>query len=293
MKRTICVLLGVMPVITICCVLLAPASAAESGTKPGLANPFFAFDNGVGRGSLTPEQQATILADLGYDGIGYSGAQGIPELLKALDARELKLFSIYVGAVLGPDGPKYDPGLKEGIKALKGRDTLIWFTLRGRAPDADEQSVRVLREVADLAAESGLRVALYPHVGFHVATTEDALRIVKLVDRDNVGVSFNLCHFLKLDKAKNIDSLLERALPHLFAVSINGADHEGDWDRLIQTLDRGEFDLYGFLKTLKGLGYEGPVGLQCYQVPGDIRDNLGRSIRAWKSCSARMAAERE
>ena len=53
-------------------------------------------------------------------------------------------------------------------------------------------------------------------------------------------------------------------------VSINGADHTGGWDRLIQPLDRGEFDVYGFLKTLRDLGYTGPIGLQCYMVPGDL-----------------------
>ena len=71
-------------------------------------------------------------------------------------------------------------------------------------------------------------------------------------------------------------------MPHLFVVSINGADHEGDWDRLIQTLDRGEYDVFALLSLLKKLGYDGPIGLQCYNIQGDIRENLTRSIGAWK-----------
>ena len=33
---------------------------------------FFVFDNGVGRGAWSPEQQAKTLKELGYDGISYS-----------------------------------------------------------------------------------------------------------------------------------------------------------------------------------------------------------------------------
>lgn len=253
-----------------------------SHDKSPPVNPFFAFDNGTGRGQTSAEDQARLLAELGYDGIGYTGGKDIPQMLRALDAHRLKMFSIYIGATVGEKGPSYDPDLPAACQALAGRDTLIWLTIQGQADDQDRQAVQVVQQVADLAAASGLRVALYPHVGFYVASTQDALRIVSKADRKNLGVSFNLCHCLRLGHEAQIPALLEQAMPHLYAVSINGADHEGDWDRLIQTLDRGEYDVGALLSLLKKLGYKGPVGLQCYNVPGDIRDNLTRSIRAWK-----------
>jgi len=75
-------------------------------------------------------------------------------------------------------------------------------------------------------------------------------------------------------------------------VTINGADADGTgWGQLIQTLDRGTFDVGLFLKTLKDLGYTGPVGLQCYAVPGDKYENLKRSMAAWREISAEIAAE--
>jgi sugar phosphate isomerase/epimerase len=70
-------------------------------------------------------------------------------------------------------------------------------------------------------------------------------------------------------------------------VSINGADEEGDWDRLIQPLDRGSYDVRGFVEAVRKLGFTGPFGLQCYNVPGDREENLRRSMQAWKSFSAR------
>jgi hypothetical protein len=60
---------------------------------------------------------------------------------------------------------------------------------------------------------------------------------------------------------------------------------------LIQTLDRGDYDVYGVLAKLRRLGYDGPVGLQCYQVPGDLRENLKRSIDAWNGFVKRMDGE--
>jgi sugar phosphate isomerase/epimerase len=235
-------------------------------------------------------EQAKLLSELGYDGIGYTGAKDIPDMLQALDAHRLKMFSIYVGAYVGDQGPSYDPDLPAACKALAGRDTLIWLTIQGQADDQDAQAVQVVQQVADLAQASGLRVALYPHVGFYVASTEDALRIVKKAQRQNLGVSFNLCHCLRLGNEQTIPALLREAMPHLLVVSINGADHDGDWDRLIQTLDRGAYDVPALLSLLQQLGYKGPIGLQCYNIRGDIRDNLTRSIGAWKTFRERIGA---
>ncbi len=76
---------------------------------------------------------------------------------------------------------------------------------------------------------------------------------------------------------------LKEAVPYTALVLINGADHDGDWDRLIQTLDRGAFDVPGFVRMLRSLGYNGPIGLQCYNLKGDREENLKRSMAAWRS----------
>jgi sugar phosphate isomerase/epimerase len=247
------------------------------------------LDNGTGRDQKLPlEQQADLVKRAGYAGIGYTGTQRIPELLGALDARGLQLFSIYVGSRVDGAGPAYDPGLPEAIRQLKGRKTVVWLNIQGKAPDGDERAAAIVREVADLAAGSGLRVVIYPHVGFCVERVEDALRIRALAGRPNVGVTFNLAHFLAIGDEPNLDKRLTEAMPFLEMVTVNGADHEGDWrkgdwSRLIQTLDRGAFDVRGLVQKLRRLGYRGPIGLQCYQVAGDIEENLKRSMAAWRT----------
>lgn len=286
----------VLTMLVLVLVLPGASDHVEAADRQPLqvTNPLFAFDNAFPAG-WTPERQAALLAELGYAGVGATGTADLPRRLEAFESQGLRIFSIYVGARLGEDGPQYDPGLEAAIQALAGHETILWLFVQGHASDAEQQAVRVVREIADLAAPAGLRVVLYPHVGFYVARVEDAVRLARAAERDNVGASFNLCHFLKLDDEGQLRKRLTAAMPYLELVSINGSD-AGDtrqmgWDRLIQTLDRGTFDNRRLLGLLMELGYEGPIGLQCYNVPGDPRENLARSIAAWREWVRPPAAE--
>ena len=274
--------------------LLGPAIsfAAEptSAGGEGLSNPFFAFDNGL-RGIQDPVKE---LKNLGYAGMGASGFKVI-DLVTRYEAAGLKVFSTYVGCRLDKT-PPYDPQMKMAIKELKGTDVVLWLTvIGGKRGQEDEKAVGLVREIADLAAASNLRVALYPHTRFYVATTADALRVVKQVDRKNVGVSINLCHELMTDQGPKLDATIQEAMSHLFMVSINGADRKQpgySWDRLIQPLGRADVDVCGLLKKLTAAGYDGPIGLQCYGVKGDQAENLKQSIDAWNEYSARLAKQK-
>jgi sugar phosphate isomerase/epimerase len=257
-------------------------------TAPVMGNPFFAFDNGVGRNlAWPPAKQAAVLKQLGYDGIGYTGTENLAERRKAFAEQGLRIFNLYVACFV--DQPvNYDPQLKEAIRQLKDTGVDLWLTVQGKAPD-DAAAVRVVREIADDAAAAGVRVALYPHKGFFVATADDALRILHQVDRPNLGVTINLCHELAAGNADRMDGIVKSCAPHLFLVSINGADRTGGWSELIRPLGEGKFDVDGFLKSLGAAGYKGPVGLQCYQIPGAPEDHLKKSIANWKAISGLLA----
>lgn len=275
--------------------LLGPTVSLAADQEPpaieaGLSNPFFVFDNGL-RGVEQPEK---VLKEVGYDGMGASGLRVSP-LVKRYQEAGLKVFSTYIGCQFDKT-PPYDPYLKETVKELKGTDVVLWLTVRGGPRGRhDEKAVAVVREIAELAAASDLRVALYPHTGFYVATTADALRVVKKVDRKNVGATINLCHELMTDQGPKLDATIKEAMPHLFLVSINGADVKQpgySWDRLIQPLGQGDFDVCDLLEKLKTAGYCGPIGQQCYAVKGDPMANLKQSIKAWREYSARLAQPR-
>jgi sugar phosphate isomerase/epimerase len=210
----------------------------------------------------------------------------------------LRLFAVYLGANIDADQQKYGPELKEAIEILKGRNAVLWLFVLSKkhkpsSPEGDKRAVEVISEIADMAAEAKLRVSLYPHHGFWVERVEDAVRVAKKVDRTNVGVTFNLCHWLMVDDENNMESLIKSAMPYLFLVSINGADSGGrNWKQLIQTLDRGTFDMYRFLKALDDAGYNGPIGLQGYGIGGDAHNNLKRSLSTWRQLSKRLAKDK-
>ena len=244
--------------------------------------PLYVFDNGAGRGVIPLQAQAALAKRTGYAGMLFTGTKNIPEMLALHKVRGMKMLGIYTGMNVADANPSYDPGLPQAIEQMKGSGALITFIVQGKNPKGDELAVKTLREVADLAAKSGLKVALYPHYGFHMARIEDALRIREMVGRKNVGVIFNLCHWLRSGDEANLAPRLQQVKKHLLMVSINGSEHDGDWDRLIQPLDRGAFDVRAFLQEVRKVGFKGPIGLQCYNIPGDREENLTRSMEAWK-----------
>jgi sugar phosphate isomerase/epimerase len=240
------------------------------------------------------EEQAVMLKELGYDGVGHIWLDKVAERLKTLDAAGLKLYQITMEVNLAPGKPAYDPRFKDVLALVKGRQmqfALLVGGMKSSDSSGDPRGVEVLREMSDLARDSGAQLLLYPHVGSWVERIEDSVRVAEKVDRPNVGVMFNLCHWLRVDKQRDYRTLLKQAMPRLWAVSINGADEFDDkpgWDRYIQPLDKGSFDVAVFLKTLKALGYKGLIGLQCFGIGGDTREHLARSMDAWRKLSENL-----
>ncbi len=257
-----------------------------------MKNPFFAMDTGTrDEQHKTPESQARLLKELGYAGVGWSPGQ-VPEMLAALDHEGLRMFNVYIGVDIDGVNRTAPAPIVKLIEQLRGRDTALWLYVTSKKhpkpsdESGDEDAVAMLRDIADRADTAHLKVALYPHTGFWLERVQDALRVARQVDRKNLGVTFNLCHCLKVGDEARIPELLEQARPFLFFVSINGADHTGNWDRLIQPLGQGEFDVASVLKTLKKIGYQAPIGLQHYAVKGPVQEKLRQSMDGWRKLAA-------
>jgi sugar phosphate isomerase/epimerase len=274
--------------------LAATGSGARAICAGKPRSPFFALcmDTHDAK-KRTLAEQAQLLSELGYDGAGHLWFDNVRERLQTLDDAGLKLFQIYTQLNVGSSAnPPYDPRLRDVLPLLRGRGTTLGVLTAGGKPSdeaLDLRAVELLREMASSAEPHGVRLALYPHVKNWLERVEDAVRVAAKTDRPNVGVMFNLCHWLKVGDETRLKPLLRAAMPHLLAVSINGTDTgaeirsgKGNW---IQPLDSGSFDICGFLQTLHDMGYAGPIGLQCYGIPGDAREHLSRSIAAWRTLS--------
>lgn len=275
---------------------LACAADAADEAAPRLENPFFVFchDTHDAR-KRNLAQQADMVREIGFDGLGHLRLEDLSERLATLDEKELKLFWVHVVVNLESERAPYDPRLSDAVELLRGRDVVLSLTIRGGKPSdaaGDERAVPVVRAIADLTARAGLRVVLYPHTGDWLEKTSDAVRLARKADRKNVGVMFNLCHWLRVDDTSRLEQTLAEALPHLFVVAIHGADPPpGGWDKLIQPLGSGAFDVAGLLRTLRRLGYDGPIGLMCYGIGGDAETHLRQSMAAWKRLAVEAAAD--
>jgi len=270
-----------------------------------LDNPFFVFHNGLEDETYnTIDKQMQLLLDNGYSGMEKMRLDRFSEYLEEANKRDLKLYTIYFNVDLDKPEEPYDVRFEEVLKMLEGSNTMFWIYVTSKkykpsSIENDAIAVPIFQEMADIAQEYGIKLMLYPHMYFWVESPYDALRVAKKVNRRNFGMAFNLCHYLAYkqkmggDPEADLPEIAEESIPYLFAISLNGADKtapEGSdniWASYIQPLGDGSYDTYGFLKTFLDLGFEGPVGLQTYNIKQDKAVHLEQSMETWKSYQKR------
>jgi sugar phosphate isomerase/epimerase len=254
------------------------------------------MDTAFQRPGLSNDQQLDLVRQLGFAGIAWHECS--PDEARAVaqqcEKRGLKMFAIYCPAQVTATGEiTWSPTLPKLIEALKGHETIIWLHIGGHGPPlfdhlSAKPMVQQFRGLADQAAASHLKIAVYPHLGEWTARFGDATKLADAVDRPNFGVSFNLCHCLAAGDEENIPQLLTAARKRLMIVQINGADSGvsgGQWTRLIRTLDKGTFDVGALLRKLQELGFHGPIGFQGFGIAGDARSILTPTMNAWRKLS--------
>lgn len=253
---------------------------------------FFCFEDAFLQTKSVPfEDQAAHLKKLGFDGIELLGLENAGEKLKVLSNYKLPLYMVYIQIDIEKEVP-FDPKLPEFIESIRDQGVTLWLHIHSDKfkpsdPEGDKLAVPLIQKLADYARHYNVNLALYPHSFFWLEKIDDSVRLTEKINRRNVGAVFNLCHFLKTDKRTELEKKLIGSIPYLAAVSINGADdgntNEMDWNRLIQPLGEGSFDVLNVLRLLRDNNYNGPVGLQCYNIPGDPFVFLNKSIKTWNN----------
>jgi len=285
-----------------CCLVFLAALSAISLTPKGpleAAPPpkVYAYCMELGVKGLKPHsvvEQAKILRQLGFDGGGYPVLVGKPcdDTLRALDDAGLKIYLLQMAINLGPKAAApYDPQVLDAIRKLHGRPAVVVVTVSGLKPGDPagvEPAVKAIRQLGDAAAAAGVRISLYNHVNCWNEAVPFNIALVKKINHPQVGYNFNVCHWLKVEGNKDYRPLLRENADKLFCVTLCGAQIGAKtWTNgLIQPLDRGDFDNRLLLSTLREIGYQGPVGVMCYGIPGDFREYLQRSMNTWKSWTA-------
>jgi sugar phosphate isomerase/epimerase len=284
-------------------ILLAFACLISCSSKKELDNVFYCFNNGIRTLPNAPvgfKAQAALVKRLGYDGLAGHGEENYHELRAAMDEVGIGMPEIYISMGIVDGEVSYHEDLKPILEDAKDRDLLVTLHLHAdeymdNKGEGDNLWVEGIRELADFAAPLNVDIAIYPHVNFYCETVEHALDLAKRIDRKNAGMTLNLCHLLKVEGQEGWEDKALAALPHLFMVSINGADagdtKEMGWDRLIQPLGEGSFDTYQLVRFLKDHGYQGKFGLQCYNIRQDCEVALTKSINTWRAYQRRYLEE--
>ncbi len=267
-----------------------------------LNNPFYCFGNAMSLPNAPKsfEAQAALVKSIGYNAISGSGVENYFEFRKALDQEGLKLPEIYIELNIDQGIALGETKLKKIIRDSKDRDLLITLPIssklyKNNQLEGDVKLVEILTDLADYAALYDVKLAIYPHFSNYCESIDHALKIASMAGRSNIGIVFNLCHFLKVEGQDKIEAAVTRAIPYLMMVSICGADSGDtknmDWNRLIQPLGSGSFNTYDFIKLVKDKGYNGIVGLQCYNIKVDAQAALFQSLATWNSFKIKYTAE--
>lgn len=263
---------------------------SEGGDEARKTWPLFAFCLEHDAKKRTMSQQAELLAKLGYDGYGHLWLEGVGKRAGTLADAGLRLFQIYLQVDLAAARPYDEAALAKALPGLEPHGTQLVLLIKGGRPSdpgLDKKAVGVVTRIADAARPFGVPIVLYPHTNDWLEKGRDAVRIAAKVNRPGeVGVMFNLCHWMKADPQRDLRAVLREMQPWLMAVSLSGSDTaeevrtgKGDW---IQPLGRGSYDMSVLLDHLRAVDYSGSIGLQCYGIGGDAAVHLEESMLAWK-----------
>ena len=267
---------------------LLMVSSVCAAEPPG----FFAMDTAA-RGK--PEECAQLLSELGYAGLG-----GRPATAKSYAAelakRKVAFTNAYHVTKFSHGAAELPADLVQAISALEGLNTTLWLGIQQVQLPAgikagptygDTIVVPALKKALVLAKAKHVKISLYPHAGFWAESVDTCLRVANAVDDPDLGMTFNLCHWLKVEGSER-DPLpvIKAALPRLNFITINGAD-SGDtrklgWDKLIQPLGRGTYDVKAFVANARTAGYRGPFGFQGFGIKMDPDKLLKETMEAWK-----------
>ena len=252
---------------------------------------FYAMDTAFeSKGTQPLDEKLDALVSMGYAGMCGTGDDpaAVGALIGKLEARKLKLAAQYVAFPFAQGGVQMPAKLDELLAVLGAHGTVLWaYVPAGPAAPKDKAgdpaAVAAFKALAQRAAAKGVKVAVYPHAGFWISSTDEAARLAQAVNETAFGVSFNLCHALKAGEGARAEALVKSLGPKLFVLQINGADKAGtDWQALIQPLGKGDFDVAAVVRGARAGGWDGPVVFQGYGIGGDWREVLRDTMAEWR-----------
>lgn len=128
--------------------------------------------------------------------------------------------------------------------------------------DSTKKSIAHVAELADLAGQYSLTLAVKPHVGQAIYNGATALRLTSEIDHPALGLNFDPSHLFRADEdpADIARSWGERIVTSHFRDC--GSREQKVGPPPTQIPGRGAVDIPGTLQALADTGYAGPLNLE-------------------------------
>jgi len=167
---------------------------------------------------------------------------------------ELRKFVRYLGfaRMLGIPYIRLNPGRPEPEKATveEWQKASLW-----------------LGKAADLARPHDISIVLEMHEGSLIATAESTLKLLDMINRDNVVINYDVGNIFHVPADYGVDALrkIEGHVRFIHVRDERGKDKDGQW---IYTLfGDGILDYRPIFHRLKVMGFRGYLSAECHLEP--------------------------
>jgi sugar phosphate isomerase/epimerase/4-hydroxyphenylpyruvate dioxygenase-like putative hemolysin len=163
--------------------------------------------------------------------------------------------------------------------------------------DDDDLAAEQLNELADRAAQRGLRLAFEAVPWGRLRTHEDAWRIVRQVDHPALGMCLDSFHVLSIHNDPGVIS--DVADEKIFHIQLADAPRPNmdvrEWSLHSRLFPgQGSLDVAGFLARVLSGGYAGPIALEVFNdvyQQEDPRHAATDAMRSMRALTETVAAE--
>lgn len=257
-----------------------PAASALFAPPNLLAWCIVPFD----KNQRTPAERVAMLQRLGFTQYAWdwraNHLKDLPEEIRLSREGGVRLRAIWLWIEGGADEVGH---LAEGNRvvmetvAREGLSVEYWVGFHPNFFAQLDEPARIRRAAAMMtylstqAATSHSTIAFYNH-GDWIGEPDNQIKVIQAMDAPSVGLVFNFHHAHEM--IEGFPGLLQRMLPYLRAININGMNPKGP---KILPLGAGTKERE-MLRLVRQSGYAGPIGILGHVDDADVEIILKRNL---------------